>query len=183
MLASNTTIAESCQKSTDLWLDLPIAIRTGDVAAFDCLIGQVSDINGADPADLWENRLLHYAARYNRQAFAALLIQRGAKPDLPNAADKTAARIAVDQGSTQTLAFLLDQGANLEAPDTEGRTLLFWAVAEDDPVTTKLLLDRGANPDAIFTSGERPASIRDYVQKRGKTDIINLFNSYRESKP
>ncbi len=168
--------AAACSAVADPWLVLAVAIREGRGEALPCLLGQTG-INAHDPSDIWESAPLHQAARYDRPALIEQLLAAGADIDLENAVDETALLVAIKRGASDSAATLLLAGARYTMADEEGRTPLFWAVAEDDVAIANLLLKFGADPDQVYTSGERPARIRDYAAKRGVPKMMQMFES------
>lgn len=167
-------LAAGCPSSADPWLDLAVAIRTGDDAAFDCNLGQV-DVNGHDPSDLWENTPLHVAAKFDQAAFARRLVRDGADVDRPNAADATPLRVAIKSDASDTAAVLVFSGADIEAPDAQGRTMLFWAIAAGNVPLTRLLLERGADRTRMLDLLNGQRTIEAFALEQEDPKLRSLF--------
>ncbi|KAF0811531.1 hypothetical protein IGB42_03988 [Andreprevotia sp. IGB-42] len=163
-----------CTNDPDPWLTLSVAARTGEQSQLACLLKRLG-VNNHDPKDLWENTPLHLAARYDQATMVEALLAAGARIDQPNAASQRPLKVAISAKASDSAAALILAGADIEAADDEGRTPLFWAVAEDDVSIANLLLQKGANAERVFTSGEKPSTIRQYAQRRGNPAMLKLF--------
>lgn len=153
----------SCKVANDVWLDLIVSITENNTPEFICKLSQLSDINGFPAWDSWENRLLNYAAKYDRVDMIDLLLSRGADPEIANAAGKKPIHTAISAGAAGAAATLLRHVRDVEQPDYEGRTLLFWALSNENADMIQLLLSMGADINARFGTAENSLSILEYA--------------------
>ena len=106
---------------------------------------------------------LHWALKKNADDYAALLLQRGADPNLPDSAGRTPVWYAVEGRSTWSLFLLILRGADINRKDDSGVSPLAKAVSENDLHHAEILLWAGANPASAGTaSGEMAAMLHDY---------------------
>lgn len=176
LLVAAAPAAWPCTAPEDPWLVASVAAREGDRAELACWLRFV-DKDGHDPADIWENTLLHIAAAAGQVNTVALLVQHGAGVNRRNATGATPLKAALKAGQPDTAAFLVFHGADIESPDEAGRTMLFWAVAGSDVAMVRLLLEHGANPDAALNIDGGPATLRDYAATRDHERIIELMTA------
>jgi ankyrin repeat protein len=174
VLLAQATLADTCADIADPWLELAVAVQTGDDERFACSIEQV-DVNGYDPTDIWENTPLHIAAIYDQPAMARRLIDAGADLNRQNAAGKSPLRVAIDEHANDTAAMLIFSSADLEVPDEAGRTMLFWSVARDNVSIATLLVEQGANREQTFNVNGRTETLSQYARRRGNREIVSLF--------
>lgn len=120
---------------------------------------------GSRPARAGQMTALHYAAREGHTDIVALLLQKGARIDEPEANGVRPLLLAIMNDHAETARYLIEHGAGVNADDWYGRTPL-WAAVDvrnvelDGELNTqiadrdgalgviRLLLARGANPNA-----------------------------------
>lgn len=173
-LATLSGLAAGCPRSQDPWLDLAVAIRTGDEGGLHCALDRV-DLNGHDPTDLWESTPLHLAAKFDQAAFARQLIERGADVDRRNAGGATPLRVALQNDASDTAALLVFSGADIEAPDGQGRTMLFWAVSAGNLPLARLLLERGADRTQVLDLPNGRRTIETFALEQDDPQLRSLF--------
>lgn len=106
---------------------------------------------------------LHWALKKQADDYAALMLQRGADPNLPDSAGRTPVRYAVETRATWSLLLLILRGADINKADAAGLSPLAQAVSSNDLRHAEILLWAGANPaTAGPASGEMAALLADY---------------------
>jgi ankyrin repeat protein len=116
------------------------ALRHGDRAAFDGMLGDKDAINHSGTEG---DTPLMYAALYGGIDSLRKLLDAGADPNLANAVGATPLMWAVEDPTKEKL--LLDRGANANAVSDDGRTALRIALSRSDgEAAALLLLKRGA---------------------------------------
>lgn len=164
----------SCEKPKDLWLDLTVAIRKGELSIFDCF-GRFVDLDSHDPLDIWEKTPLHIAVEFNQMAIAKSLLERGANVNSINAIDEMPLKLAVKKGWNDMSAFLVFNGADVENPDSLGRSILFWAISKENVSMIKLLIDHNANLMQDVHVSDQLISLQDYASQKGNKLINELL--------
>jgi hypothetical protein len=104
------------------------------------------------------------------------LLERGADPNLPSAADLPLT-IAARQSDKALVELLLSKGARINAVDGNGRTALLWMASGSNLdtnglETVSLLHDRGADPNLADQSGRTPLH---HSVARGSTNLLALL--------
>ncbi len=90
---------------------------------------------------------LYDACLKGHRAIVELLLDHGARPELPGPSGETALHDAALAGHATVAALLLDRGAPVDARDREtGSTPLMVAAGWGREAVVKVLLERGANP-------------------------------------
>ncbi|MEM7465866.1 MAG: ankyrin repeat domain-containing protein, partial [Pseudomonadota bacterium] len=153
---------ENCGTVEDPWLEANVAARQSDLFTLECRLADL-DINDVDPTDIWENTLLHFAAKYNQAPAVYFLASKGADLEVKNAVDHTPLLVAAKEGATEAAKILIQQGASVGSADIEGRTVLFWAIASEKPELVALLLRHGAKPDRLIELNGNQTSPRNYA--------------------
>ena len=156
--------------------DLIDAVRRGDAAAVEALLGGGADVaaTGGDgsTALLWAShrddldsarRLLDagaavdaandlgatplWAASQNGSGgMVRLLLGAGADPDLALLSGETPAMVAARAGSVDVVEQLAEARADLDRRGSRGQTALMWAVAQHHAEVVEALLAHGADP-------------------------------------
>ncbi len=108
-----------------------------------------------------------YRARSERIRYAGevrSLLARGADPNVPDRAGRTALHGAARLGRVETMSALLDAGGNPNQRDEDGNTPLHFASDASQPTlmvsqsiaTIRVLLNARANPDTANAAGRNP---------------------------
>ena len=103
----------------------------------------------------------------------ALLLEKGANPNVTDAEGKSALRHALHEHPEVAKA-LLEGGADANQRDGEGRRLLMNAVIGGDAATVRLLLDGGADPSIRNNEGLSPLTIAEEV---GASEVVDLLRA------
>ena len=118
------------------------ALRTGDRASFERVLKETPRAirrrgpNGATP--------LMYATLYGDVPTMAMLLDKGADPNVADNAGATALMWAIDE--VEKTKLLIQRGANVNARSADGRTALMIASAwRGGTSSARVLLDHGAN--------------------------------------
>lgn len=114
---------------------------------------------------------LFAAAQQGHASVARVLLQRGARQDLPAEEGWTPLMWASWSGSEPVVRLLLEHGAELDRKNEAGYTALMVAAYEGHVGVVKLLLDAGAD----FASGERWAFMA--AVAGGHLEMVRLFLS------
>jgi ankyrin len=98
------------------------AVARGDTAEVQTLI----DSGRANPNERGHHGRtpLHYAAYYDQEDVAKLLLEKGAEIDTAARFGETPLHAAASYGNIKVVRLLVDRGANINAADTGGRTPL-----------------------------------------------------------
>lgn len=91
---------------------------------------------------------LFLAASHGHESVAKLLLNMGAKVDLPDTDGKSPLHAAAAQGYARIAQILLDKGAGIEMRDSDNQTPLYVAAGQGHETVSTLLLDRGANVES-----------------------------------
>jgi ankyrin repeat protein len=121
------------------------AVKSHNTEAIRSLVGRGVDVNARQPDG---GTALHWAAHYDDQAAADLLLRAGADVNATNELGATALWLAAAQGSAAMVARLLDGGANPNVALEEGETPLMAAARTGTLEAVKLLAARGGDPNA-----------------------------------
>lgn len=166
----------ACEQKDDIWLEASIAIRKGDIEAFDCYSSLV-EINSHDPADIWEKTLLLLAAEHDQVLMISKLLAKGADINFRNTLNKSPLRVAIKGGANDAAAFLILSGAEFDMPDELGRTMLYWAIINDNVDITNLLIERKANKMQIIRYADGDKNLTEIALERGNQTIIRLMKN------
>ena len=79
---------------------------------------------------------------------AALLIKKGASPDIADKSGVTALMIAASRGNLELVQLMVDNGANIKIKDKAGQTANSYASQAGKDKVTKYLISKGATPDS-----------------------------------
>ena len=145
------------------------------------------DINQVDEDN---NTALMWAARYDSQAPAALLLNQKADVNKENNEKYTALMFAAasDSEDTTILRWLLREKPDLDKQNINGETALLLAVIKEFKNKVQLLLEAGASPNLADENGDTPLI---WAARQGKLEIaqllvqnhadINAFNQKKET--
>ncbi|KAJ5212611.1 uncharacterized protein N7498_004257 [Penicillium cinerascens] len=96
---------------------------------------------------------LFLAASHGRESVVKLLLNMGAKVDLPDKDGKSPLHEAAEEDYEKIAQILLDKGADIEMRNSNNYTPLYLAAGRGYDTMTTLLLDRGANVDSMSDDG------------------------------
>ena len=99
---------------------------------------------------------LHQAVLRKKEDVAELLLNLGAKPNIPTGNGQTALHLAINRGLPSVCALLITKGADLNAQDENGWTPLHLAAAKDRIDIARILIESGANLQILSTAGGTP---------------------------
>lgn len=116
------------------WEDAPKFVAVLDL--YDTELNAIRDADGRTP--------LHWAVIRGHEGFAALMMHRGAQPDLPDAQGRTPLLEAATRGNENLLRLLILRHARIDHRADDGTTPLSAAVAAGDPRAVEILLWMGA---------------------------------------
>uniref|UniRef100_A0A8C7YPV2 Tetratricopeptide repeat, ankyrin repeat and coiled-coil containing 1a n=1 Tax=Oryzias sinensis TaxID=183150 RepID=A0A8C7YPV2_9TELE len=97
--------------------------------------------------------VLSAAAGRGRTEMCALLLERGARLEIPNRRGMVPLLSAAKHGHTQVVELLLKQGADINVSDKQGRNALILAAAEGHTSTVELLMLKGATLSSADQEG------------------------------
>jgi ankyrin repeat protein len=137
------------------------------------------------PCGYSDERPLHIAAQKGHADIIRLLVEKGAKVDMPDEQGHTPLFHAADKGMVEAVATLLDLGADIHHISHTSRTALFGAAMRNHTEVIELLLDRGADPNATVNgstalfyavgNGHYDA-VKLLVERGARTDVTNAQN-------
>ena len=158
---------------------LELAIESGDADALKVLFDAGENLEGNPNASLW---LLMYAGN---PEILQLLLEHGAKPDLPGPDGEIPLHYATGLRNPQSVAVLLDAGADVNVLDENFRTPLIRAVMQGTPAIVNILIAHGADlnrPDRIGDTAlhkavrRRDTKIARILVKKGADPSILNFS-------
>jgi ankyrin repeat protein len=128
-------------------------IKAEHIAAFFNLDHLMQELLETSPDNLniqdsREHTPLFLAVHHGHESVAKLLLNMGARVDLPDTDGNSPLHAAADQGSTRVVQMLLDKGADIEMKNSKNETPLYVAAGKGHDIVVTQLLDRGANVDA-----------------------------------
>jgi ankyrin repeat protein len=112
------------------------------------------------------------------EQWTALLLNKGADPNLAGKGGDTPLIAAARVGFEPAMEWLIGLGAQVDKPNKMGETPLIIAVQQRNLPIVRLLLKQGANPDR--TDAAAGYSARDYAQRDTRArDILKLINDMK----
>lgn len=125
--------------------------------------GAKIDTTGSEDGNLTGWTPLHVAVFHKQPKFVALLLEKGANPNLPlpprSGNEATALNMAISGGASEIIDMLLQHKADTTARDHNGDTPLVRAIRERNHRTIELLLSKGADPNALDAYGFPPLHV------------------------
>jgi ankyrin repeat protein len=104
----------------------------------------IAEINDGKPCAIVGGRPLQAAVAGKQKAVAALLLEKGASPNVLFPDGSTLLHMAAARGDAEMAVLLLKHGAPLDVKDRNGRTALALAVERDEDEIAALLRKHGA---------------------------------------
>ncbi|MCR4939953.1 MAG: ankyrin repeat domain-containing protein [Treponemataceae bacterium] len=120
------------------------------------------------------NTPLHYAAEWKLDSSVAVLLEKGANPNIQNSNGETPLFFSVKSDSPSTIQLLLDKGADKNMRDFLGNTTLHACVRWDSRDAAKKLIANGVSINAQNISGKTPLH---EAAKAGRTVMVELLLS------
>ncbi|XP_071625245.1 putative ankyrin repeat domain-containing protein 30B-like isoform X3 [Heliangelus exortis] len=120
------------------------------------------------------------AVQFNRVSCVALLLQRGADPNLSDMSGNTALHLAVLFCDVSVVQLLLRRGASLDAENKEGFTPLSLAVSKGQAEIAEFLGKKAAGDQAQSPSeqvAEREAEKEEEAEHAGDPDDVVVLNT------
>ncbi|KAI9672821.1 MAG: hypothetical protein M1831_000257 [Alyxoria varia] len=168
------------------------AMRNGDTAFAEMLIGYDADVNAKDgfgqtPLSLAASRgdtsmvelLLRNNAEVNHQDEDGWLARLNAEFDKQTWCGSTALARAAEKQHLDVCKLLLDRNADIDLGDKRGHTPLARAVHKGSLDACKLLLDRNATIDIPNDDGLKPIEL---AESMGHADIVDLLRQENEKR-
>lgn len=154
--------------------DLVDAVRAGNVARVELLLGSGADPNRRSPY----NGPLHDAARIGSVGITTILVQAGADVELPGFGGVRPLHSAALTGHAKVVTILLANGAKVDSLDNTGRTplLSFMSGNVDDVSTLIALLEGGADPNLL--DGPVPFHPLNHAAMHGRADVADLLIAF-----
>ncbi|RVE74379.1 hypothetical protein OJAV_G00021360 [Oryzias javanicus] len=124
------------------------------------------------PDSLWGETVLSAAAGRGRTEMCALLLERGARLEIPNRRGMVPLLSAAKHGHTQVVELLLKQGADINVSDKQGRNALILAAAEGHTSTVELLMLKGA---ALSSADQEGLTALSWACMKGQKGVVQLM--------
>jgi ankyrin repeat protein len=152
------------------WLAERLADATGELDLFEAAalgrVGRIEELTDAAPAALAAEAAdgftaLHLAAFFGHLEAAAVLLGRGAAPDVAAGSESRVRPLhsAAAGGHAAIVALLLERGADPNARQHGGYVPLHAAAGRGDDVSARLLIEHGAELDIRADDGRRPLEV------------------------
>ena len=145
------------------------AARLGDYHR----VNYAASVVAVDTRDSEGRTALLLASMEGHARIVALLLEKGANPNVADAEGKSALRHALHEHPEVAKA-LLEGGADANERDGDGNRLLMNAVIGGDAATVRLLLDGGADPSIRNNEGLSPLTIAEEV---GASEVVDLLRA------
>ncbi len=141
--------------------------------------------DAVDAADEQGRTPAFHATLRDRAEVLAVLLDAGARSDVPGEEACTLLHTGAAYGCPEVLRLLLDRGAPVDLPDAAGRTALMHA-ARRAPAqlllpnahfaeAVALLVARGANPNALDSAGLAALSQGDFASQYQGAELVELL--------
>jgi uncharacterized protein len=148
---SQSDVVEREQSRTSLWE----AAFTGSHTKLMDALAAGADVNARNH-NFCRWGAIHYAVHHDDPHFLSILLDAGARVDLPCNLKVRALHLAAMNGSLRSLRFLLQAGACRDPPDRFGRTPLHYAAAAGQLKVVQVLLEAGADVNAQDCAAATP---------------------------
>ena len=145
------------------------AARLGDYHR----VNYAASVVAVDTRDSEGRTALLLASMEGHARIVALLLEKGANPNVTDAEGKSALRHALHEHPEVAKA-LLEGGADANERDGDGSRLLMNAVIGGNAATVRLLLDGGADPSIRNNEGLSPLTIAEEV---GASEVVDLLRA------
>lgn len=158
---------------------LPLSLHAQRaVSLSDLSISLTTTAADLQATDLFGRSLLFQAVNAGAQKTAALLLERGADPDMRDKQGLTPLALAVAAADQNMAALLLERGADPNAPfppfsQTALHLLASMEMRRGHVILAKLLLEKGAEPDRKDILGNTPLH---YASKSRQKPLKKLFH-------
>ena len=113
-----------------------------------------------------------HSANDSHKDVIQLLLERGAKPNMPDKDGWTPLYWATQHANREVMQVLIERGADPDLGNSSGWTPLHWAAFHGNKAVMQLLLDRGAKPNSATMAGWTP--LHSAVCK-GRIDMVKLL--------
>ena len=160
---------------------LVLAAREGRMKIIMGLLStNIVDINMDSNIDCYDDSDEEYymatplfeAARNGHMDIVCLLLDKGAKPNIPDSYGTSPLMAAIAKGHKEVVKLLIDSGADPNWVDEDKWSPLRVAAAKGHEEVVKLLIDNGADPNIIDANGDTALHV---AASMGHIGIIQLL--------
>lgn len=120
--------------------------------------------------------LLESVAR-NSSENAALLLARGADPNVISSTGNSVLMYAVEKGNMEIMRMLVNAGAEVNTTGFNDETPLFLAIFNNDFQSAKYLLEQGANPNVKDAFGITPLIYTAATNQYQSADLLMFYEA------
>jgi uncharacterized protein len=149
---------------------LVTSAKQGNIDDVSAMLKQGVEVNHTDNDG---TSALHWAAHWDNQEIANLLIQNNADTNLVNAYGVTPLYLACTNKNTDMVKALLNAGATTNTKLWSGETPLMNCARRGAVAAVKLMLDAGADANAI--EQEKGQSALMWAAAKGHADVVKLL--------
>lgn len=155
------------QKKTADYASLAGAVYAGHLKALELLLEAGADANSSNALGI---SVLMLASAGGLPGVVALLLEKGANPNVQDISGRTALMWAAAEGGTPAVvSLLLGAGSDINATDRAGQTALLWACRESRTDLVQILLQSGADPAVADNCGDTALSL---AQANGFAELL-----------
>jgi len=144
-------------------------IKKGDTAGVTAYLAKQINVNGKDAAG---NMPLHTASATGKIDIVRLLVEKGAKIDVPDYDMKTPLHRAVESGNLETVEYILGRGGSVRAKALGDITPLHDNAMQGNSRITELLLGKQAEMSAKTDMGDTPLH---YAAENGHLEVVRVL--------
>jgi ankyrin repeat protein len=152
--------------AADSYQAILAAVRDGNVAVINELLGKGIEVDSTDPAG---STLLMTASSLGKLDAAKTLVAHKANVNARNQYGESALMMAAIRGHRSVVEYLLGSGAEVNPP---GWTPLMFAAVKGHDEIARMLLDKGANVNASSENGTTALML---AAKEGNLDTVLLL--------